>query len=191
MADITALKGKIPEEMYKTLDEALKDDKGKLADLTTGQYVDKLKYDALAKTAEDSKKMLEEANGKIEEFKGMDVESIKKEAAEYKTKYETAVETAKKEFETLKFDNALKTALSDAKAKNSAAVMALVTRDDLKLTQDGKILGLDEQLTKLKETDSYLFESKETEPQFIKNTGGETKPIESNSLRSSMGLPQL
>lgn len=58
------------------------------------------------------------------------------------------------------FSFALKEALTGAKVKNSKAVEALLDRDVIKLDGD-KLLGLDEQLTKLKESDAYLFESEQ------------------------------
>ena len=54
------------------------------------------------------------------------------------------------------FDAKLSDALRDAKAKNPKAVKALLDATTIKLDGD-KLLGLDEQLTSLKESDGYLF----------------------------------
>jgi chromosome segregation ATPase len=54
------------------------------------------------------------------------------------------------------FDFSLEKALSDAKAKNPRAVKALLDREAIKLDGD-KLLGLEEQLKSLQESDGYLF----------------------------------
>lgn len=67
---------------------------------------------------------------------------------------------AKTEFETQlqqkDFDIALNEALRDAKAKNPKAVKALLDTTTVTIV-DGKLTGLDEQLTALKTSDDYLF----------------------------------
>ncbi|MGG0666752.1 phage scaffolding protein [Viridibacillus arvi] len=67
------------------------------------------------------------------------------------TEYETKLQQKE-------FDFALERALNGAKAKNPKAVRALLNSEAIKLDGE-KLLGLDEQLTALKESDSYLFES--------------------------------
>ncbi|WP_258831453.1 phage scaffolding protein [Peribacillus frigoritolerans] len=54
------------------------------------------------------------------------------------------------------FDFSLEKALSDAKAKNPKAVKALLNHEAIKLDGD-KLLGLEEQLKTLQESDGYLF----------------------------------
>ena len=48
--------------------------------------------------------------------------------------------------------------MRDAKAKNPKAVKALLDTSTVKIV-DGKLIGLDEQLTALKTSDDYLFTS--------------------------------
>jgi chromosome segregation ATPase len=54
------------------------------------------------------------------------------------------------------FDFSLEKALADAKAKNLKAVKALLNKEAIKLDGD-KLLGLEEQLKALQESDGYLF----------------------------------
>lgn len=149
------------------------------------------KYKALAETKEAElkqiKQQLEEANAQIEKFKDMDIESIKAAAEDYKQKYEKAKEEAQKEIEQIKFNYAIEKALTDAKARNIKAVKALLDLDNLKLT-DEKILGLDEQLAKIKEENSFLFESddKKELPKFIRPGGGDSNPPKVEDLRSAL-----
>jgi DNA repair exonuclease SbcCD ATPase subunit len=58
------------------------------------------------------------------------------------------------------FDYTLSEALRDAKARNPKAVKALLNTEAIKLDGD-KLLGLDEQLKGLQESDAYLFQTEE------------------------------
>ena len=58
------------------------------------------------------------------------------------------------------FDTKLSDALRDAKVRNPKAVKALLDSENIKLDGD-KLLGLDDQLGALKESDAYLFASEE------------------------------
>ena len=59
----------------------------------------------------------------------------------------------------------------------------LLNKESLKLTDDGKVLGLDDQLSKIKEEKGFLFEPDEKEPVVIVGGGtggagkGETDPV--------------
>jgi len=86
----------------------------------------------------------------------MDIETIKKAADEYKTKFEEAETKAQKEIETLKFNHAIENALGTAKAKNAKAVKALLNLDGLKLNGE-EVVGLKEQIEALKTDNDYLF----------------------------------
>ena len=73
---------------------------------------------------ETFKTQLTEANKQIEGFKGMDVEGVKKSADEWKTKFEQSQADAIAQLAQIKFDHALESALTGAKAKNAKAVRA-------------------------------------------------------------------
>lgn len=127
------------------------------------------KESAKAET-ESLKKQLQEANQKIEEFKGMDIEGIRKAAEEYKTKFEETEKKAKADLEALQFDYALSDALQGAKARNAKAVKALLDMEGLKYA-NGEVVGLKEQLEKLKADNSYLFEDSKPVPQVMASAG--------------------
>ena len=130
----------------------------------------KAKITTIEQERDTLKNQLTGANQQIESFKAMDIEAIKKSADEYKTKFEQAEADAKAQMNQLKFDHALDGALTEAKAKNAKAVKALLNVEGLKLTDEGVIVGLKEQLEKIKSENDYLFES-ETKPPKV-TTGG-------------------
>lgn len=73
-------------------------------------------------------------------------EANKQKAAEYEQKLHKQT-----------YDYTLDRALMSAKARNPLAVKALLDTEAIKLDGD-KLLGLDDQLNKLRESDGYLFE---------------------------------
>lgn len=121
--------------------------------------------------AESLETQVNDANTEIQKFKDMDIDGIKKAADDWKETAEKAKADADKQISQMKFDYALSAALTGAKAKNTKAVKALLDMDGLKFN-DGKIVGLDEQLAQIKTDNDYLFESDEPAPEFVKGTNG-------------------
>lgn len=137
------------------------------------------------------KDQLKEASTQIESFKGLDIEGVKKSADEWKAKAETAQAEAAKQLAALKFDHALEGALSAAKVKNPRAVKALIDSNGLKFNEtDGSIIGLDDQLKKVKESDAYLFSDETPTPRIV--AGGNNQPVVGNpsldAARMAAGL---
>jgi hypothetical protein len=149
----------------------------------------KTKLTEAEKQAEALQGQLTEANKAIEGFKDLDVDSIKKTADDWKAKAEQAQTEAQAEIEKLKFDHALEGALSGAKAKNPKAVKALLDMEALKFN-DGKIIGLEDQLKTIQESNDYLFDSDEPSPKII--SGGNNKKVIGdavvNAAREAAGL---
>jgi DNA repair exonuclease SbcCD ATPase subunit len=141
------------------------------------------------KTVEDVLKAIDEAdkekvprsrlNDKIEEIKELNqqlkdrdsqLEDLSKKAAGnedllkqindlQESNKQTAIDYQEK-LDKQAFDFSLEKALADAKAKNPKAVKALLNTEAIKLDGD-KLLGLEEQLKALQESDGYLFGSGE------------------------------
>jgi len=129
-------------------------------------------------TIDDLTKQVKEAGETIEGFKKLDVEGIKAAADDWKTKAELAEKDAAEKIGKLKFDHALESALSGAKAKNAKAVQALLDMEALKLNEaDGSIVGLNEQLEKIKSENDFLFESDKPTPKIL-GSGGKTQVTE-------------
>lgn len=89
-------------------------------------------------------------------------EELQKQIKELQTQNQAKEEEYQAKYNQLKLDNALELALTKEGARNSTAVKSLLKLDLLKMDNDN-LIGLSEQLTKLKETDGYLFETKEKE----------------------------
>lgn len=95
------------------------------------------------------KTQLTETTEKLNKFDGVDVEKLKTAANEWETKYNTEMAEIKK-------NSAIELAITKAGARNAAALKALLNLNDVKY-DDGKLIGLDEQINTVKKTDTYLF----------------------------------
>lgn len=150
----------------------------------------KAKLSAVNTEVDGLKKQLTEAGVTIESFKKLDVDGIKAAADEWKAKAEAAQTEATNQVAQLRFDYALDGALSGAKAKNAKAVRALLSTNDLKLGEDGSIVGLKDQLEKIKSENDYLFESDTPTPKIV--AGGQSKSVLSDPMifaaRKAAGL---
>ncbi|AMA63251.1 phage minor structural GP20 family protein [Kurthia sp. 11kri321] len=85
-------------------------------------------------------------------------EELQKQIEALQQQNEQAQTEYQQQLQQKEFDFALTEALRDAKAKNPKAVKALLDTSTVKFV-DGKLIGLDEQLTALKTSDDYLFMS--------------------------------
>ena len=138
------------------------------------------------------REQLAAANEQIEGFKELDVDGIKAKADEWKQKAEQAERELDERIAGIQFDYALEKQLAGAKARDAGIIMGLLDREGLKLTDDGKILGLDEQLSKIKEEKGFLFESEdEGMPQIVRGGtgGGGGSANDTAAARAVMGLP--
>lgn len=125
------------------------------------------------------KDQLTEANGKLEG---------------YDPSWKQKAEDAQKQLERQQFDFALERAVSAAKPRNAKAVMALLDREKLTFAA-GEIVGLDKQLTALREGEDTAFLFADDKPrktglshQGGRDVGGDDKKAEANNaLRSVFG----
>lgn len=86
------------------------------------------------------------------------IEALQAENSKQKESYEGKIYQ-------MKVDNALEKALTAAKAKNAAAVKAMLGMDKYELADDGTIKGLDDALAAVKKDNPWAFEE-EKKPSF-------------------------
>lgn len=92
-----------------------------------------------------------------------DNEDLKKQIETLQAENKAKDEAHTKELTQLKIDAAVEKALTDGGAKNIKAVRALLDLSDAKLSDDGTIKGLDDQIKNLKGADDTKFLFKESE----------------------------
>lgn len=150
---------------WEQLEEKLKDNKEvKIANLASGQYVDKKKLDDKVAELATAQTTITGLQDTVKKFDGVDIEKLKKDAADWETKYNTDIAA-------MKLDSAVNVALIEAKVKNPKLARAGLDMSIVKLDGD-KLLGLSEQLEALKKSDGYLFEEGDGGNGARVNTGG-------------------
>lgn len=131
------------------------------ADKVLAKYVNmipKHRFDEVNEEKKELKNQLDERDAQLKELKTN--ASGNEELTAKITELEELNKTTKEDYEakmaTLRKETAIELLLKDQKAKNIKAVKALLDLE--KVTLDGeKLIGLEEQLKSLKESDSYLF----------------------------------
>lgn len=88
----------------------------------------------------------------VKKFDGVDVEKMKSELADWSKKYT-------EDIAALKLDSAISKTLSTCGARDADIVGKLLDRSVIKLGEDGKLMGVSEQLEKLKADKAFLFGS--------------------------------
>lgn len=161
-------------------DENNKDKQIKLANLSTGEYVGKGKYDALETEHNSKIAELTAANKMIDDFKRANKgnEEMQGKIAAY----EKEVADLKTQLATAQVESAIKVALLEAKATDIDYMTFKLKEDgELKLDDHGKIKGWDEKIASLKTKYPNHFEgsqNKKVETFKLPNNeaGGKTEP---------------
>ena len=140
--------------------------------------------EAASKLSEAENKLAAaEKNAKA--FDGVDLEALRKSAADWETKYNTDIAKAK-------LDSAVELALTKAGAKDVGLARHLIDTSILKLDGD-KVVGLAEQLEKAKTDKAFLFGDEPAKETARIDTGidhgGATDTISDAQIRAVMGLP--
>lgn len=134
--------------------------------------VPKEQYNALAETRKKLEEDLETRDKQLEDLKDIDVEDLQKQIETLQEENKTAKETYENELKELQLSNAIKLAIN-GKVHDEDIVSQLIKKDELVLSEDGKVVGLDEQINSLKENKGFLFieekqDEQEEQPGFQK-----------------------
>ena len=130
-------------------------------------YIPKSRFDEENEAKKNAEALIKASDAQLEDLKkaGTDAEAMKKQIEELQKGNETAKKQYEASIKKMQLDNAVDLALRDAGAKNTKAVMALLSgMDKAELDDKGKVVGLAEQIKALQKSDSYLFETKQPDP---------------------------
>jgi len=121
-------------------------------------FIPKDKYNEAAEAKKKLEADIQERDKQLEELKKAagSNEELKKQITDLQEANKKAGEEWQAKMAQMQLDFAIEKALAAAKAKNAKAVKALLDLEKVKL--DGEqLLGLDDQLKAIKESDPYLF----------------------------------
>ena len=121
-------------------------------------FIPKDKYNEVAEAKKKLEKDIQDRDKQLEDLKNAagSNEELKAQIEQLQSENQKAAEEWQAKMAQMQLDFAIEKALAAAKAKNQKAVKALLDLEKVKL--DGEqILGLDDQLKAIKESDPYLF----------------------------------
>lgn len=152
-----------------------------------GQDINKAKanLEEVKQQLEDTKKIVNERDAQLEELKKVDVNGLQSKIAELQEDNKNAQKQYDEQIAEMKLMSALKGSITDA--QDFDLVANLLDKSKLKIEDDGKVSGLDEQLKTLKENKSFLF--KESQPSGFKPTqsnGGNVQKTEMQLLEEQV-----
>ncbi len=157
-------------------------------------YVEKSKHDEVVEENKTLKTSVSDRDKQLETLKASagDNEELKKQIETMKQQNAEQEKAHKAELAQLKLDNAIENALTVAGAKNSKAVKALLDVSKVKLGEDGKLTGWDDQIKAIQKSDAYLFnmQQKNTFKGFQPGASSDNKP-EANVDMSKMSYEEL
>ena len=160
---------------------------------TVTTETDKVKQ-SLNETISNYQSQLKTANDTIQSYKDMDIDSIKKSADDWKTKYEEMEANQKAEKEKSIRDERTNAFFNDIKFASESAktgVIAQFNAKDFKYDEEtNKFLGASEWLNDLKEKDSGAFLSDVANPKFTTTPTAPTNDGSMDKILHAMGLDE-
>lgn len=155
---------------------------------------DKEKIVVLQEDLKTKENLIETANKEIESYKSLDIETIKKNADDYKSKFEEAESNYKKELSKRDYIDALKESFSANGLEFSSEYAKKGIMDDL-LSKDlkydnGKLLGVEDAIKELQTQQPKAFvikdEKDETPPPMYSGAGkAPITPTEADIIKQS------
>lgn len=144
----------------KEIVDAIMDENGKDIEAAKKPYAD---YDTI-------KSQLETARTTLKGFEGQDIETVRKSAADWEEKYNTALSDSKNKIAEMEFKHSLEGAITAKKGRNAKAIIANLDVEALKKSKNREA-DINTALDELAKESSYLFESNETPPPYSNGAG--------------------
>lgn len=138
------------------------------------------------------KEKAETAETTLKGFEGVDLETMQRDLADWKKKAEDAEKNAQQQLYERDFADALKTEFEGIKFSSEAAkraIMAEVKEAGLKL-KDGKILGLNDLISQMKEKDASAFVDEEQQ-KAQQNAARFTQPFQRQNQGGKMTVDDI
>ena len=141
----------------------------KVMDSLDGNFVTKTRFNEINEENKTLRKSVSDRDNQLEDLKKssgdnaalqQQISDLQKQNAEQQKAHDA-------ELAQLKLDNAVEIALSGAKAKNGKVVKAALDMSKMKIGEDGKLSGFEEQIEALKKSDGYLFDAQEQTSRFV------------------------
>ena len=155
---IEVLKEHLSEETYNAVASELEGKDLKLANLATGEYVSKGKYDALETQLNNTQTLLNDTSAKLETAiqSAGDNEALRQELENLKTTNQSNLDNLKNEYESKLKTAAVMAEITKAGANDPADILPHIDMAAVTINEKGS-MGLSEQIETIKTSKPYLF----------------------------------
>ena len=194
--NIEILKEHLSEETYNAVAGELEGKDIKLADLSTGGFVSKGKYEALETQLNNTQTLLTDTSAKLETAiqSAGDNAALKQELENLKTTNQTNLDNLKNEYESKLKTAAVMAEITKAGANDPADILPHINLSAVTINDKGSV-GLSEQLKAIKTSKPYLFKTEQNQVQRgasgLQHGAGGDDTAEVNKMRAIMGLPPI
>ena len=144
----------------KLIEMGLTEEQAKsVMDSLNGEFVTKSRFNEVNEENKALKKSVSERDKQLDTLKASagDNEKLTQQIAELQKANAEQIKAHNAELTQLKLNNAIDVALGSASVKSNKAVRAMLDMSKVQLGEDGKLVGLNDQLEALKASDGYLF----------------------------------
>ena len=190
---VEVLKEHLSEETYNAVAKELEGKDIKLANLSTGEYVSKGKYDALETQLNNTQTLLNNKTSELDALsaKAGDNQALKDEIESLKTKSQTDIANLTAQYDAKLKSAAVVAELTKAGANDPADILPHLKMDAITVTDNG-IVGLSDQLEPIKTAKPYLFKgTQQRGASGMQHGVGGDDTAEINKMRAAMGLPPI
>ena len=194
--NIEVLKDHLSEETYNAVAGELEGKDIKLADLSTGNFVSKGKYEALETQLNNTQTLLTDTSAKLETAiqSAGDNEALRQELENLKTTNQTNMDNLKNQYESKLKTAAVMAEITKAGANDPADILPHINQEAVTVTDKG-CTGLSEQIEAIKTSKPYLFKAAQQPGQRgasgLPHGSGGDDTAEINKMRAIMGLPPI
>ena len=194
--NIEVLKDHLSEETYSAVAEELKEKDIKLADLSSGEYVSKGKYEALETQLNNTQTLLTDTSAKLETAlqNAGDNEALRQEIENIKNANQTDIANLTAQYDAKLKNAAVMAELTKAGANDPADILPHLKMDAITVTDNG-IVGLSDQLEPIKTAKPYLFKAVQQPGQRgasgLQHGSVGDDIADENKRRAVMGLPPI
>lgn len=135
---------------------------GKVMESLNGNFVTKARFNEINEENKTLRQSVSDRDKQLDGLKaaGSDNADLKKQIEALQQQNAEREKSHKEELERLKLENAIDAALAAAGAKNVKAAKALLDASKIKLGEDGRLSGWEDQINEMQKSDSYLFADK-------------------------------
>ena len=158
------LKTILGDSYTEEIDKKVSDEIGK-------GFVSRSDFNAVNEAKKGLEKQIGKYNSQLETLKKVDPTELQKQISDLQAENKKNTDDLNNTIAQLKLNSAIDLALAKSGARNGKALRALIDMEKVKLDGD-TLLGMDDQIKAIKESDGYLFEdSGEGAPWGIRHEG--------------------